>query len=165
MSMKLRFFKDRQKFSAAHFTVFQDGSAERLHGHNYQVEVTFSGDHLELGLLAPFHELKHQINKICQRWDEHILLPEKCPWARYEQREGQLDFYLTTPILKKFYSFPIEDVLLLSCNNISCENLCTLFADALLPNLTQLKHPLHSMEVSIGESLGQTVTVSKSLHH
>ena len=32
--------KDYLKFSAAHFLIFPDGSAERLHGHNYKVYVT-----------------------------------------------------------------------------------------------------------------------------
>ena len=31
--------KEYLKFSAAHFLIFPDGSAERLHGHNYRVEV------------------------------------------------------------------------------------------------------------------------------
>ena len=31
--------KDYLKFSAAHFLIFPDGTAERLHGHNYRVFV------------------------------------------------------------------------------------------------------------------------------
>ena len=31
--------KEYLKFSAAHFLIFPDGSAERLHGHNYRVYV------------------------------------------------------------------------------------------------------------------------------
>ena len=31
--------KEAFKFSAAHFLIFPDGSAERLHGHNYRVYV------------------------------------------------------------------------------------------------------------------------------
>jgi len=33
--------KERNKFSSAHFTLFPDGSVEKLHGHNYFVEVEF----------------------------------------------------------------------------------------------------------------------------
>ncbi len=31
--------KEHLKFSAAHFLIFANGSAERLHGHNYRVAV------------------------------------------------------------------------------------------------------------------------------
>ena len=31
--------KDVHKFSAAHMTVFRDGTKERLHGHDYRTEV------------------------------------------------------------------------------------------------------------------------------
>ena len=31
--------KEYLRFSAAHFLIFPDGSAERLHGHNYRVYV------------------------------------------------------------------------------------------------------------------------------
>ena len=35
--------KEYFKFSCAHFLIFPDGSKERLHGHNYGVEVTVRG--------------------------------------------------------------------------------------------------------------------------
>nr|HPI41863.1 6-carboxytetrahydropterin synthase [Pseudobdellovibrionaceae bacterium] len=34
----LKLSKDEFKFSSAHFLIFNDHQAERLHGHNYQVE-------------------------------------------------------------------------------------------------------------------------------
>ena len=36
---KIHIRKDNLKFSAAHMTVFPDGSKEGLHGHNYEVEL------------------------------------------------------------------------------------------------------------------------------
>ena len=35
----VRLAKQDFKFSAAHFTLFPDGTAELLHGHNFQVAV------------------------------------------------------------------------------------------------------------------------------
>lgn len=67
--------KERDKFSIAHFTWFQDGSFERLHGHNYYVEASFSSDKLEFGLMFPFQVAKVIINQLCMEWDERVLLP------------------------------------------------------------------------------------------
>ena len=39
----LRLGKQDFKFSAAHFTLFPDGSAELLHGHDYRVRVALRG--------------------------------------------------------------------------------------------------------------------------
>ena len=36
--------KDYLKFSAAHFLIFPDGTAERIHGHNYRVSVDLQTD-------------------------------------------------------------------------------------------------------------------------
>ncbi len=161
--MKAVFFKDRQKFSAAHFTLFEDGSAERLHGHNYQVKVACSGDELRLGLLAPFHDLKREVNQLCQAWDEYVLLPARCPWAVCEQRGEQIEFHLKTPLLEKHYSFPKEDVLLLDTDNISCERLAQLFAEALATRLRQVAPQLRHLELTLAESPGQWVECNLKL--
>jgi hypothetical protein len=39
-SWSIQIDKDYLKFSAAHFLIFPDGTAERLHGHNYKVYAT-----------------------------------------------------------------------------------------------------------------------------
>jgi 6-pyruvoyltetrahydropterin/6-carboxytetrahydropterin synthase len=67
--------KDYLKFSAAHFLIFPDGSAERLHGHNYKV---FLDLHTELdkhGLVINFQEIKPMMRKLCDELDEHLLIP------------------------------------------------------------------------------------------
>ena len=42
------------RFSAAHFLIFPDGSAERLHGHNYRVAVEVEAGLDEHGLVIDF---------------------------------------------------------------------------------------------------------------
>ena len=157
--MKAAFFKDRQKFAAAHFTVFHDGDAERLHGHNYTVRVAFEAETLQLGLIAPFAALKAEINRLCAGWDEYVLLPNACPWGTVTRADGQVTFRLETPKLCKTYSFPAEDVQILPCDNVSCENLVTLFAAKLAAVLPAAAPGVTAIEVTIGESSGQEVTV------
>ncbi len=160
MSFQLAFFKDRQKFAAAHFTIFPDGEVERLHGHNYRVRVQIEGHDLEAGLLLPFHEVKKQIDGLCKLWDEYVLLPTQSPWVLLEPLGSQMQVLLRTPTCQKEYSFPREDVVLLNCDNVSSEQLAQLFYRALRERLAPLQHQISRLLVTISESEGQEVSFS-----
>jgi len=73
--------KERQKFACAHFTVFPDGTVERLHGHNYHLGVTVRGRHLAQGLLVPFQTMKAGVAALCDAWDEHVFVATVRPRA------------------------------------------------------------------------------------
>ena len=163
MSYRVSFFKDRQKFSAAHFTLFDDGEVERLHGHNYTVNVVFEGSQLDRGLLFPFHQVKPVIKHLCDTWDEYVLIPNASDWVDVDEHESQVEVRLKTPKVRKLYSFPVEDVRILPCDNVSCENLTRLFLDRLIVNLDQEDIRIDGIEVSISESAGQTVTLGRKL--
>ncbi|CAM2005340.1 6-pyruvoyl trahydropterin synthase family protein [Acanthopleuribacter pedis] len=155
------FAKDRQKFSAAHFTIFEDGSVERLHGHNYRVKVTFTAALGELGLMFPFHQAKALIKALCDAWDERVIVPTACPWLDVDQsQKGQVGLHLKTPRVEKVYSFPLEDTLLLPINNVSCENLVAVFAEALARRCEEDELNYQSMTVAIGESDGQDIRMT-----
>lgn len=157
---RINFAKDRQKFAAAHFTIFNDGSVERLHGHNYHAAVTLICDHLHRGLAFPFHQAKQQIQAACDDWDEYVLLPADHPWLDIGIAEDQVDVHLDTPALSKTYSFPYEDVQVLHCDNISCENLARIFGRRLADRFRAAGLPIQSLEVTLAESAGQSVTVA-----
>lgn len=66
----------RSRFSSAHALVGYKGNCERLHGHNWNVEVTVTGEELgETGLLVDFRELKRIIDEITAGLD-HLNLNE-----------------------------------------------------------------------------------------
>lgn len=61
-------------FEAAHFIREYPGKCSRLHGHNWQVEVTVSGNQLNhLGMLIDFRELKEEVNKVIVNLDHYYL--------------------------------------------------------------------------------------------
>jgi len=163
MSFRIRFYKDRQKFSAAHFTLFDDGEAERLHGHNYMVEAAFEGETLERGLLFPFHLVKPELNKLCAEWDERVLLPTASDWVSVTAEKGQCEVRLKTPRVEKRYSFPETDVALLPVNNVSSENLAALFLDRLIERVRARGVAVKAVAVTISESLGQEATCRRTL--
>ena len=163
MSFKVTFFKDRQKFSAAHFTIFADGDVERLHGHNYTVSVSFHGENLKGGLLFPFHLIKPEIKRLCDNWDERVLLPGRSKWVELRQANSQVEVLLRTSKVEKFYSFPAQDVIVLECNNVSCENLAYLLGQFLTSTSRELFLPVNWIEVELSESAGQTVCWSQKI--
>lgn len=62
------------EFEAAHRIVDYPGKCNRLHGHNWSVEVTVKGKNLnELGMLIDFKELKIEVNKTIDKLDHFYL--------------------------------------------------------------------------------------------
>ncbi|MBC7288562.1 MAG: 6-carboxytetrahydropterin synthase QueD [Armatimonadetes bacterium] len=65
-----------REFSAAHYLRDYSGPCERLHGHNYLVEVVVRGRELDdRGLLIDFQELKARLDEVIGELD-HTLLNE-----------------------------------------------------------------------------------------
>ena len=84
----LHLAKQNFKFSSAHFLIFDEKSAEMLHGHNYQVKVDLLGpspdQYADKGYFVDFAIIKKIIKDYCDQWDEHILLPQKHPDMKYK---------------------------------------------------------------------------------
>ena len=160
MKYTVSFFKERQKFSAAHFTLFSDGEVERLHGHNYTVAVHISGDQLEDGLLFPFHLVKPELNRLCETLDERVLLPAQSPFVHLKEDGANLEVKVKTDKVNKFYSFPRVDCVVMDNDNISCENLAVYVLEAMTRILEKQDIKATRLEVALSESSGQTVTVS-----
>jgi len=152
--------KERFKFSAAHFTLFGADTAERLHGHNYQVfcSIGFAQISPETGLAAPFASLKQTIEKTCAKLDERVLIPQNSPFLSVKAELEQIEITFG----RKHYSLPSEDVVLLPIVNTSSEEfaryifgeLKTAWADTVSPK---------SLRVGVRETSGQMVFFEERL--
>eukprot|EP01060_Flectonema_neradi_P023555 TRINITY_DN3181_c5_g1_i1.p1 TRINITY_DN3181_c5_g1~~TRINITY_DN3181_c5_g1_i1.p1 ORF type:complete len:166 (+),score=27.50 TRINITY_DN3181_c5_g1_i1:357-854(+) len=165
MSLRLRLFKQRQRFAAAHFTIY-DNSVERLHGHNYTVEATFHSDvkNLKGGLIVPFDVPKEALIKVCDSMHERVLLPTMSEHVKINKLGEQFEVHVEVGSVKKFYSFPSEDVVLVPCNNISTENMAVVVAAALTENLPDSITSSASMvSVTVSEGSGSEVTYDCAL--
>lgn len=121
--------KERQKFSAAHFILFDDGTVERLHGHNYYVTIDLKSNSLTNGMMIPFHLVKAEVDALCRKWDECVLIPTTAPAVTLSVSGKQQNVRVKTSIVDKEYSLPTEDCVLVDCDNITCENLSKMFAE------------------------------------
>lgn len=114
--------KEAFKFSAAHFLIFPDGSAERLHGHNYRVGVEVEAALTRHGLVIDFKRVKPLVRALCDELDEHWLVPGEHP----ELRTAALpDGRVEVTYRDRRYAVPADDVIVLPVNNLSAENLAT----------------------------------------
>ena len=121
-SWSIELEKEYFKFSAAHFLIFPDGSAERLHGHNYRVFVEIDARLSEHGLVIDFQEIKPVVRELLDSLDERFLIPGEHPVLEYSVRE---DGVCEIRHGESYYAAPAEDVLVLPMNNTSSENLAT----------------------------------------
>src|SRR4051794_3650645 len=124
--------KEDFKFSAAHFTLFGDGRAELLHGHNYRVRVALGGGDLDAeGLLVDIESFKRALRGLCTRLDSRTLIPGESPRLQC-RREGES---IEVRFGERSYRFPAEDTLVLPLANPSIELLASLFWRDLVPGL------------------------------
>lgn len=62
------------EFAAAHHLRGYDGNCARLHGHNWKVEITVSGQQLnDVGMLVDFKEIKRQGKAVLDQLDHYYL--------------------------------------------------------------------------------------------
>jgi 6-pyruvoyltetrahydropterin/6-carboxytetrahydropterin synthase len=151
---RLHIRKEALKFSAAHMTVFPDGTKEALHGHNYRTELTVEFATQSLEQMIAFSEFKIAMKRICAAWDEKIILAAKCPHFKILKDDGaELDFNLCG----KHYVLPKDEVILLPVDNVVTEALAREFADQLVATLDPrvLKAPVTQLELKVEEITGQ----------
>ena len=118
-SWSIEIDKEYLKFSAAHFLIFPDGSAERLHGHNYRVSVEIDARLSRHGLVIDFKEIKPVIRELVDGLDEHWLVPGEHGELRVDEPEAGVT---RVRYRERTYTAPSEDVIVLPVNNTSAEN-------------------------------------------
>ncbi len=71
----------RHSIAIAHRIFEYDGSCERLHGHNYRIEIGISAGALDsLGMIADFRVVKKTLYQaLDEAWDHRTLLQDKDP--------------------------------------------------------------------------------------
>jgi len=132
-SFAIRVEKEHLKFSAAHFLIFADGTAERLHGHNYRVAVELEAASLAHGVVADFRLVKQALATVLAPLDERLLVPDLHP-ALTIVRDGD---EITLRFGRRRYVLPADEVTVLPIANTSSECLAEHVAAELLALLRQ----------------------------
>ncbi len=150
--------KDYLKFSAAHFLIFADGTAERLHGHNYKVFVEVSSELDEHGLVLNFKDIKPLIRELVDELDEHLLIPGEHAELVAELSGESMEIRYRD----RRYTIPVQEVIVLPINNTSAENLAGYLGRRLHQRLVEDFHDvsLARLVVGVEETPGQRGTVT-----
>ena len=146
--------KEYFHFSAAHFLIFPDGSAERLHGHNYRVYVDIEAELTRFGLVIDFKRVKPVVREIVDELDEHWLVPGEHPELAVDDPEPGVR---EIRYRERTYRVPAEDVLVLPLNNTSAENFSTFIGRELRRRLAERFVDVDVKELVVGveETPGQ----------
>jgi 6-pyruvoyltetrahydropterin/6-carboxytetrahydropterin synthase len=152
-SWSIQVAKDYLKFSAAHFLIFPDGTAERLHGHNYKVYVEVHSGLDPHGLVVNFKEIKPIVRTLSDSLDEHVIMPGRHP-ALAVERVGEV---MEIRYRERRYSIPADEVIVLPVSNTSAENLASWIGRELHERL-RAKWPglrVAKLVVGVEETTGQ----------
>ena len=146
--------KEYLKFSVAHFLIFPDGSAERLHGHNYRVFAELEGLLTPFGLVIDFQHIKPVIRDLCDELDEHWVIPgehAELVWKEIEQDTVEVRYR------ERRYMAPKADVMVLPINNTSAENFASYIGRELHERLRQRFPELdvRLLRIAVEETPGQ----------
>ena len=146
--------KEYLKFSVAHFLIFPDGSAERLHGHNYRVSLELEARLSPFGLVVDFLHIKPIVRALCDSLDEHWILPGLHPELTVEKLPNE---HVEVRYRERTYRAPAEDVIVLEINNTSAENLAAYLGRSLLEQLRQQFNELECsyLRLAVEETSGQ----------
>ncbi|HHW78546.1 MAG TPA: hypothetical protein GX399_16175 [Xanthomonadaceae bacterium] len=164
-SWKIHIRKDNLKFSAAHMTVFPDGSKEALHGHNYQVELEVELAEPALAQMLSYEAFKRALRAVCEVWDEKVLIASDNPWL--EILPGAEDEYAFR-LCGRRYVLPVDEVAVLEVDNITVENLARVCFDRFWQGLTRdrtvpWRERIVAVSLRVDESRGQGATYSVRL--
>lgn len=82
------------EFAAAHFLRDYHGICERIHGHNYRVQVYVGANELDTeGIVVDFAEVKESLLRVCGRFD-HTLINDVAPFDELNPTVEQLARYI-----------------------------------------------------------------------
>ncbi len=149
----LHLHKQNFKFSSAHFLIFDEHRAEKLHGHNYQVAVDLKvppeAELAQNGYFIDFNVFKEFIKAEVDRWDEMVLLPRNHKDMKISASGESLEVRFR----ERFYVFPKDEVILLPVTNTSVEQLSRILAENFQREFK--KYGVQQVRVRVEETRGQ----------
>jgi 6-pyruvoyltetrahydropterin/6-carboxytetrahydropterin synthase len=149
----IRLAKENMKFSAGHFTIFSATERERVHGHNFVVEVDIEARMLGNDMCFDYGIYKDRVVALCRELNEWMILPTRSPFLQIEEDAE----YVYAVFAGQRIPFLRSDVKLLPIENATLEA----FAAWFLQRLTEdrealLAHAIESLEVRVFSGPGQS---------
>lgn len=154
LPFSIKVYKQYFNFASSHFMIFENGTREPLHGHNYRVQVKGEAPSLSGDMVFDFLDIKPIVREICDSLDHKLLIPKDCPKLKIHTENR--NYVITTPD-ESVFSIPQTDVLLLPILNTSAERMAVYICDQIREKVSQkFGFSFNSLEVEVEETPGQS---------
>jgi len=134
--------------------IFDNGTREPLHGHNYRVQVRGEAPSLEGDMVFDFLDIKPIVREVCDSLDHKLLIPKDNKHLKiYTEKKN---YVIETPD-ESMFSIPMSDVLLLPILNTSAERIAVYICDEIRKKVSaKFGFAFNSFEVEVEETPGQS---------
>jgi 6-pyruvoyltetrahydropterin/6-carboxytetrahydropterin synthase len=154
LNYSIKVYKQYFNFASSHFLIFEDGSREPLHGHNYRVMLKGEASELQADMVFDFLDIKPIVREVCDSLDHKLMIPKLNPKIRIDEKNN--NYIITTPD-ESIFSIPKQDVLLLPILNTSAERLAMYLCER-IKELTKQRfgYSFKQLEIEVEETPGQS---------
>ena len=158
-TFEARVTKDSLVFSAAHFITFNGNICERLHGHNWRLDVSIAGHLDENHYVFDFIAMRDACQSIVNELDHKVLLPDRHDSITVQASDDGRE--VTARFEDRRWVFPVEDCAILPLENTTAELIARLIGQQLMTalDLASVKN-VTSLKVSVEENFGQWATAT-----
>ena len=153
-SFSIKVYKQYFNFASSHFMIFENGTSEPLHGHNYRVQIKGEAPELAGDMVFDFLDIKPIVREVCDSLDHKLLIPKENKLLKiYTEKKN---YVIETPD-ESYFSIPMSDTLLLPILNTSAERLGMYISEEIRKKvLAKFKYSFISLEVEVEETPGQS---------
>jgi 6-pyruvoyltetrahydropterin/6-carboxytetrahydropterin synthase len=134
--------------------IFDNGTREPLHGHNYRVQVKGEAPDLKSDMVFDFLDIKPIVREVCDSLDHKLLIPKDSDKLKiYTENKNTV---IITPD-ESYFSIPSSDILLLPIPNTSAERIAVYICDEIRTKIkNKFGFQFNSLEVEVEETPGQS---------
>ena len=154
LSFSIKVYKQYFNFASSHFMIFDNGTREPLHGHNYRVQIKGEAPELSGDMVFDFLDIKPIVREVCDSLDHKLLIPKENNLLKIFSENK--NYIIQTPD-ESYFSVPMSDTLLLPILNTSAERLAIYINEEIRKKvLLKFNYTFTSLEVEVEETPGQS---------
>jgi 6-pyruvoyltetrahydropterin/6-carboxytetrahydropterin synthase len=134
--------------------IFDNGTREPLHGHNYRVQIKGEAPQLSGDMVFDFLDIKPIVREVCDSLDHKLLIPKENKLLKIFSENK--NYIIQTPD-ESYFSIPMSDTLLLPILNTSAERLAIYINEEIRKKVfSKFNYIFTSLEVEVEETPGQS---------
>jgi 6-pyruvoyl-tetrahydropterin synthase len=134
--------------------IFDNGTREPLHGHNYRVQIKGEAPQLSGDMVFDFLDIKPIVREVCDSLDHKLLIPKENKLLKIFSENK--NYIIQTPD-ESYFSIPMSDTLLLPILNTSAERLAIYINEEIRKKVfSKFNYTFTSLEVEVEETPGQS---------